>query len=237
MGFDADMHKVTERYKKWADTAIITNDAFSAVDGLVQKHYDERGRLFDELQNALKRDTDIQSPWDNLCDKGLGLTEVLNNEIARRIPDGFKGLGMTDFYEGERAAWQNCKSGRIGLIAETFHDIAESNVEIYKKLEVDLKNAREDSKLIDDLARATFGDMRENARGVVAEGSGAAVSYLIQFIPFIGEKLAPKAKAFVQVLIKGSASVRELTKRKSAAKGVLLRNVEIVAKAQNQIGD
>ena len=65
MGFDNDMRKVTERFKKWGDSAVISNDDFANVDGLIQRHYDERGRLFDDLQNALKRDKDIQSPWED----------------------------------------------------------------------------------------------------------------------------------------------------------------------------
>ena len=67
MGFDADMREVTERLKTWGETAIIGDDDFADVDGLIQKHYDDRARLFDDLQNALKRDTDIQSPWDCIC--------------------------------------------------------------------------------------------------------------------------------------------------------------------------
>jgi len=237
MGFDADMRKVTERYNKWVETVVITNDDFAAVDKLIRDHNDVRSRLFDDLQNALKRDTEIQSPWDSLCDKGLELTDRLNSEIARKVPDGFRGLGMSDFYEGEKAAWQNCKGGRIGLISEAIHDIGENDVQIYRQLEEDLKKAREDSKLIDDLARATFGDVHENARGVLAETGAALASGIVSLIPHIGGKLAPKVKQAVQSFIKGSSAVRELTKRKRAAKEVLVRNVELVVKAQNQIGD
>ena len=71
------------------------------------------------------------------------MNDSLNSAIASKIPDGFRGLGMDDFYEGEKAAWRDCKSGRIGLIAETFHDIGKDDVDIYKQLEEDLKKARE----------------------------------------------------------------------------------------------
>jgi hypothetical protein len=237
MGFDADVRDVTERYKKWAETAIITNDDFANVDGLIQRHYDERGRLFDELQNALKRDTDIQSPWDSLCDKGLDLNERLNSEISRKIPDGFRGLGMSDFYEGEKAAWQSCKSGRIGLIAEAMNDIGKSNVEIFKKLEEDLKRAREDAKLIDEVSRATFGEVREQVRGVVAEVAGVLAAAPAAALPMIGKGLSSKVRAAVTAMIKGSTSVREMGKKKSAAREILVRNSDMVDKAKEQIGD
>jgi hypothetical protein len=237
MGFDADMRKVSERYRKWAETAVITNDDFGVVDSLLQKHYDERGRLFDDLQNALKRDTDIQSPWDNLCDKGVELGERLNNEISRKIPDGFKGLGMSDFFEGEKAAWQNCKSGRIGLISEAIFDIGRNDVEIYKKLEEDLGKAREDAKLIEEVSKTTFAGFREQIREVAAEIGGIVVSALAIALPQIPKELVPKAKRLTEGFIKGSSTIRELTKKKRAAKEILVRNIELVVKAKEQIGD
>jgi len=237
MGFDADMHKVTERLKTWGNTAIIIDKDFADVDGLVQRHYDERARLFDDLQNALKRDKDIQSPWDSLCDKGLEMTDRLNNEIARKIPDGFKGLGMTDFYEGEKKAWQDCKGGRIGLIAEAIHDIGENNVEIYKRLDEDLKKAREDSKLIDEVSRATFKGFGEQIRETSAEIGGILVAAALIALPKIPKDLVPKAKRLTESFIKGSSSLRELTKKKRAAKEILVKNYEMVDKAKQQIGD
>ncbi|HEU4589274.1 MAG TPA: hypothetical protein VFS13_00080 [Steroidobacteraceae bacterium] len=237
MGFDADMRKVTERYKKWAETAIITNDDFAAIDSLIQRHYDDRGRLFDELQNALKRDTDIQSPWDNLCDKGLDLTERLNNEISRKIPDGFRGLGMSDFYEGEKTAWQNCKGGRIGLITEAMFEIGRNDVEIYKKLEEDLKRAREDAKVIDEVSRTTFAGFSEKVREVAAEIGSILVSAAAIALPQIPKALVPKARRMTETLIKGSSTVRELTKKKRAIKEILARNSELVSNAKAKIGD
>ena len=237
MGFDADMRKVTERYKKWADTAIITNDDFGAVDSLIQRHYDDRVRLFEDLQSALKRDRDIQSPWDNLCDKGIDLTNRLNDEIARKIPDGFRGLGMTDFYEGEKKAWQNCKNGRIGLIAETFSDIGQNDVDVYKQLEEDFKKAGEDAKVIDEVCRATFGEFRDQARVVIAEVGGILVAIPAAALSLIAKNLVSKASQLAQSLIKGSSTIREVTKKKRAAREILLRNADLMVKAQNQIGD
>lgn len=237
MGFDADMKKVTERLKTWGNSAVITNDDFSYVDGLIQRHYDERGRLFDELQNALKRDTDIQSPWDNQCDKGLELTERLNSGIASKIPDGFRGLGMSDFYEGEKAAWQNCKSGRIGLISEAIYEIGKNDVEIFKKLEEDLKKAREEAKIVDELARATFGDVRDSVRGVAAEIGSILVAIPLLALGMIGKALAPQAKRAVRSFVSGSSALRDMAKKKRVAKDILVRNSDMIDKAKEQIGD
>src|SRR5262249_15984482 len=143
-----------------------------------------------------------------------------------------------DFYEGEKAAWQDCKAGRIGLIAEAMFDIGNSNVEIYKELDEDLKRAREDAKLIDEVSRATFGEVKESVRSVVAELTGLLGATLaVALSAIIGKGLSSKIRQTVQSMIKGSASVREMTKKKSAARGILVRNSDMVDKAREQIGD
>src|ERR1700748_2204891 len=176
MGYDNDMRDVTENYKKWGDKSVITNDDFAYVDGLIQRHYDERGRIFEELLNALKRDADIQSPWSNYCDKGVELLERLNSGISGKIPNGFQGIELSDFYEGEKVAWQKCKTSRVDMTAETIVEIGKSALEIFKKREEDLKKAREDEKTIDEVVKATFGQVRDSARGVAAEAIGIGSS-------------------------------------------------------------
>ena len=237
MGFDSDMRKVTERYKRWADSNVITTDDFAHVDGLIQRHYDERARIFDDLVNTLKRDTDIQSPWDSLCDKGIDLTERLNSNIASKIPDGFRTLGMSDFYEGEKAAWQACKSGRIGLMAEVIYEIGKNDEEILKKLEEDLKKAREDAKICDDLARGTFGDVKESVRGTAAEIVAVLAAAPVAAVDMIGKVLASQAKRTVKSMLIGSAALREAGKKKKVARKILIDNAAMIDNARAQIGD
>ena len=237
MGFDTDMKKVTERFKKWGETAVIKSEDFSAIEGMINYHYDARGRLFDDLLNALKRDTDIQSPWDNYCDKGLELNERLNSSIANKIPDGFRGLGMSDFYEGEKKAWETCKSGKIGYFAEAIFEIAKNDVEVFKKLEEDLKNSREDAKVVDELARAAYGDMGEAIRSFAVEIAAGLAAAPVAFIPVLGKIWAPQAKKAAKSLMGGSTTVRELTRKKCAARDVLVKNRELVDKAKSTIDD
>ena len=237
MGFDADMRKVTERYKTWGDgAAVITIDNFAYVDGLIQRHYDERGRLFDDLVNALKRDTDIQNPWDSLCDKGLDLNERLNSNIASKIPDGFRGIGLSDFYESEKKAWQACKSGRIGLMAEVIYDIGKNDVEILKKLEEDLKKAREDDKICDELARGTFGDIKGKLITAGKQAAALAVAVPVVLIEQI-KPFAGLTRAAAAAMLSGIGALREVGKKKKIARDILVKNAEMIDKAKEQIGD
>lgn len=237
MSYDADMKMVRDRFNKWGETAIIGKDEFAAADSLIQRHYDDRGRVFEDLVNALKRDSDIQSPWDSLCDKGLDLNERLNSAISSKVNDGFRGMKMGDFYDGEKIAWQVCKSGRIGLVCEAMIEIMKNDVEIFKKLEEDLKNCRSEAAVVDELVRATFGEVKENVRGfggALTDILGAVASLAL---PGIGKVLLPKAKELAKNLIVGSAKMRELTKKKAAALAILKANNDMVDKAQSQIGD
>jgi hypothetical protein len=237
MGFDADMRKVTDRVKKWGETAVITNDDFAYVDGLVHRHYDERGRLFDDLASALKRDTDIQSPWDSLCDKGLDFLERLNSNISSKIPDGFRGLGLTDFYEGEKKAWQACKSGRIGLMAEVIYDIGKNDVEILRKLEDDLKQAREDSKICDELTRGAFGEISQQVKPALAEIAQVGAMVVTLKVQAIPKSLSSTIRKAISALIKGSPAIREIAKKKKVARDILLTNAALIEKAKEQLGD
>ncbi len=237
MGFDADMRKVTERYKKWGDTAVITNDDFAYVDGLIQRHYDERSRLFDDLINTLKRDTDIQSPWDNLCDKGLDIHERLNSNISSKISNGFSGLNMGDFYEGEKNTWKACKNGRIGLMAEAIYDIGKNDEEILKKLEEDLKKAHEDSKICDELVRKTFGEITQTIRPALTELAQIGAMVGAQMIDAILKPFSSTIRKGVKALTSGNAALREMGKKKSLARYILINNLELIDKAKAQIGD
>lgn len=237
MSYDADMREVTKRFEDWGKNTVITNSDFDTLNDLIKRHYDERSRLFSDLVNALKRDTDIQSPWDGLCDKGVQLNDRLQSAMESKVAYGFKAMNLGDFYDGEKAAWQLCKSGRIGLIAEAMHDIEVNNVEIFKKLEEDLKNARSDEKVVDEQARATFGEMRDSVRGAAVEVAGTLAALPAAMIPMIGKQLGPKIKAMVATFLGGTARMQELSRKKGVAKGVLVGNSALLDKAKAQIGD
>ena len=237
MGFDTDMRKVSERLQRWVQSAIIDSKDFAEIDGKIQRHYDDRARLFDDLQNALKRDKDIQDPWDSLCDKGSRLTDDLNSAIASKVPDGFRGLGMSDFYEGEKKAWESCKNTKLGSMAEGIFTLGQYNLDVYRRLDEDLKKSREDAKVIDELARAAFGDTYESVRGFAVEVASTFASTLASVVPGIGKVLAPKAKTTAASLLGGSKTFRELARKKAALKKVLVDNSISVVNAKTQIGD
>ena len=241
MSYDADVAKVMDKFSSWARGAVIGDDVYHLVEDLVNRHRDDRARVFEDCINALKRDKDIQSPFDSACDKGLDLNERLRNAVEQKISYGggygFKEAGFSDFFDGEKYAWQACKGVRIGLIAEAMHDIEVNNVEIFKKLEEDLKNARSDEKVVDEQGRATFGEMRDSVRGAAVEVAGTLAALPVAMIPMIGKQLGPKIKAMVATLLGGTTRMQELSRKKGVAKGVIVGNSTLLDKAKAQIGD
>jgi hypothetical protein len=237
MGFDADMRKAVDRYKRWADQNVITSEAYSAVEGRLLSLSDARSRLFDELESTLKKERDIQNSWDSLCDKALSLLDSTNSEISSKIPDGFRGIGMSDVYEGEKAAWQACKNGKIGSMAEGIFVLGQHNADVFRKLDEDLKRSREDAKVIDELTRAAFGDMKESVRDAAVQVTAVLGAAPVAALPMIGKVLAPQVKKSLQTFLGGSSKMRELARKKAAAKKVLVDNRELVDKAKDQIGD
>lgn len=236
MGFDSDIRKAQDRLRRWGDSNIVEKAAFENAESVIVGYGSERDRIFDQLLNELKRDRDSQNGWDNYCDKGLDQLERCNNGIASKIPDGFRGVGMSDFYEAEKAVWQQCKNSKIGLLAEGIFICNISNVEMYKKLEEDLKRAHEDARVIDELAKSAFGSMSETLKEAGVQSAAVLVAAPVAAIPFIGKVLAPSIRKSVQSMLGGVGIVRDLTRKKAIARKVLADNRELVNKTKQQIG-
>jgi len=236
MGFDADMRKVQERFKRWGDSNVVTIEAFSAVEGMINYYGGERERLFDSMQNELKRDRDGQGNWDNLCDKALDMLDRTNSSISGKIPNGFSGLGMSDFYEGEKANWQQCKNTKICSIAEGIYLCGQSNTEIFRKFEEDLKKSREDSKIIEELGRSVYGNMADTMKEGGVQVAAVLAAAPVAAIPMIGRVVAPQIRKGVQSMLGGAGTIRDLARKKAIARKILLDNKELQNKAKQQIG-
>jgi len=242
MSYDADPRSIIRRVSDWGAHAVITRDDYAAVESLIMRHVDERGRVLEEMVNTLKREAEIQSPWNSLCDKGFALNESLRSAVEPKLnaadSRGFNDSQMSAFYEGEKLAWNACKT-KIAVFGEAMREIRDNNEIIFKKLEEDLKNAQSESKAVEEMARQTFDrTIGDQVRTFTAEGVGTAITLKAAAVTggFFGKVLLPKARDLSKSLIVGNAELREAEKRKAAAKAVLTANTELVEKAREQIG-
>jgi len=237
MGFDADTRKTMERFQKWSNSNAILDADYSAVIDLLSRHDSERSKLFEELLNHLKREKDAASPWQSTADKGVELNARLNSAIAAKVPDGLRGLGMSDFYEGEKKAWQSIKTGLIASLSEIISEIAANDVELAKTFEDELRKAREEGKVIDEAARTTFGETRDSARGMAIYAAKEGTTKVISEIPLIGKHLLGVATKVVEVVMGGSAKVRELGRKKRAIKDTILINRDKMDKLREALSE
>jgi len=58
MSYDADPRSIMRRVSDWGAGAVITRDDYAAVESLIMRHVDERGRVFEEMVNTLKREAE-----------------------------------------------------------------------------------------------------------------------------------------------------------------------------------
>jgi hypothetical protein len=237
MGFDADTHKSMERFQKWSNSNAILDKDYSAVLDLFNRHDSERTKLFEELLNHLKREKDVVSPWQSTADKGVELNDALNKAIAEKVPDGLRGLGMSDFYEGEKKAWQSIKGSLIAPLSEIMSEIAMNDVELAKTFEDELKKAREEGRVIDEAARATLGENRDTVRGMAIDAAKEGATKVISEVPMIGKHLVGVATKLVESLMGGSAKVREFGRKKRAIKDTMLLNRDKMDKLREALSE
>ncbi len=236
MGFDADMRKTQDRLTGWVKENTITIDAFAAIQGMINYYGGERERLFDSMQNELKRDRDGQGNWDNLCDKALSMLDSANSSIANKYPNGFAGIGLGDFYEGEKGNWTLCKNTKICAVAEAIYMCSRANADIFNKFEQDLKKSREEGKVVEELSRSAYGTVTDTAKEGAAQVTAMAIAAPVVKVPFVGKVLAPMIRRLVLSMTTTSSTLRDLARKKAIARKVLVENKELHNKAKQDIG-
>jgi hypothetical protein len=237
MGFDADTHKAMERFQKWSNANAIKDTDYSAVLDLLVRHDSERSKLFEELLNHLKRERDAASPWQSTAAKGEELNDKLNSAIESKVPGGLRGLGMSDFYDGEKKAWQGIKTGLIASLSEIISEIAKNDVELAKNFEDELKKARQEGLVIDEVSRTTFGENRDSMRGMAINAAQEAATKVVSEIPLIGKHLVTVAGKVVEIAMGGSAKVREAGRKKRAIKDTILSNRDKMDKLREALSE
>jgi hypothetical protein len=165
------------------------------------------------------------------------LNDRLNSAIAAKVPDGLRGLGMSDFYEGEKKAWQSIKASLIAPLSEIISEIATNDIELAKTFEDELKKAREEGRVIDEAARTTLGENRDTVRGMAIDAAKEGATKVISEIPMIGKHLVGIATKLVEAAMGGSAKVREFGRKKRAIKDTVLSNRDKMDKLREALSE
>lgn len=127
---------------KTAGEIGMTRDDLGKAKDLLQKYGDERDRLFDQMLSLLSRpeSDSIVDDWKNSCEKGGDLLEDLNSSMPKSpTGEGLNGVGVRDFYEGEKKVWAENGKGQLALVANVIAKIKAANTGLIQQCNDDLK--------------------------------------------------------------------------------------------------
>jgi hypothetical protein len=233
-----DMSDATELFKKWADTHAIMDDDYQVIDDLLRKHYDNRNDLFEIMVKILEQTNDeLRDNWEQVCERALDQLDHLNGAIPSRAAEGLSGIGLRNFFEGEKKIWQENKKGTIATIAEVISEIGENDEALAKQLEEDLNKAREDGKVIGEASREYIGNVKDQAKELIIQAMEKAANKVVSEIPLVGEKLAPLGSKLVDAAANGDSGMRELRKRLQTLKEVVINNRKKIDDLKDKISD
>jgi hypothetical protein len=131
---------------KTAGEIGMTRDDLSKAKDLLQKHGDERDRLFDAMLSLLGKPSadGVIDEWKSTCEKASELLDGLNSSIPPS-PSGERltGIGAGDFYEGEKKVWAENGKGQIALVSEVLVKVKVVNTGLIQQFNDDLKSIRD----------------------------------------------------------------------------------------------
>ena len=235
-----DMRDATELFNKWMnapDHALLEKD-FKAIDTALQKAYDLRSGLFENMLKILERSgDDLESDWQRSCDEGLTLLRGLDAAISSSVSGGLKSIGLGSFFDGELKIWQKNRDAAVAIMAEAITQIGQSDDDLIKKLEEDLKKAREGGGIADEAIRVSLGQTKAQMRELTLLAVEKGATKLISEIPKIGEKIAEPASKVIEVIIGSSEKTRTEGKNKAGYKDVLLNNRKMIEDVREKLND
>ena len=236
-----DMKDATELFNKWTNAApehALLEKDYKLIDTALQKAYDLRNGLFENMLKILERSSDeLESDWKRSCEEGLTLLRGLDAAIASSASGGLRGIGLGSFFEGELGIWEKNKAAGVAIMAEAITQIGKNDDDLIKKLEEDLKKAREDGRVSDEAIRVSLGQTKAQIRELTIQAVEKGATKLISEIPAIGEKISGFAGKAIEAIVGSSEKTRSEGKNKAGYKDVLLKNRKMIEDVKAKVDD
>jgi len=118
-----------------------------------------------ELMEQRMRATGIE---EDLFDR---LMDLLDRFDAMSAEERMRAVGPVDFLAGERKVWAQVGKGDVPGAATLMGKVLEASLAVINKGEEDLKEARNNDKVIDALLIKNFGSINDTAKGLLAKYS------------------------------------------------------------------
>jgi hypothetical protein len=244
--YNQDVRDAKEAFKNWENTDgdYMVGSAAENVRGLLEKYDDERGTCLEQMARLLElKEDNLSEKWQKLSEWGLDLLDHLDRSVIDAVkgsdPDcnGLRSIGLKDFAEGEKKIWLECHKATCATMADVIFEVEQSDTELIKKLEEDLKKAYEGGKLADELtARAgyTFIDGLNDAAkvGITVVGMGIKAAMNV-----IGVLLKPAVKSALDKGRTAMTNTLSAAKDKRLYKGLILDNKKMIDDLKDKIND
>ncbi len=226
------------------------DDIFDKILDLFERFDTDREKLFEEMLSKLEQPgyDGLRDRWATNCEQAEALLDRLEEDVRSLLSDSqanpmspderWDAVAPIDFLTGERRIWQQVAQLEVPDAATLISKVLEADIEIIKKCEEDLKNARSNDAIVQELLVKNFATATDKVKGLLAK--------YVQ-LPSAGVRLAavfmrdPSAKEMASETIKAletmAAQNYEAARQKRAAKQVVLDNIDMLAKAREQLDE
>lgn len=221
---------------------------FDRITDLLERFDTDREKLFEEMLDKLEASgyDGLRDRWSTNCAQADALLERLKEDMVDVLGDSqanamsaserMAAVGPVDLIAGERRIWQQVAKGDVPDAATLMGKVLEADLAVIKKCEEDLKEARNNDKVVEALIVKNFGSITTTAKNLL-------VKYTVTGVPRLLVLLMkdPSAKEAATEALKAIEKLAEenynAAKQKRVAKQVVLDNVKLLNDAREQLSE
>ncbi|GAB3329453.1 hypothetical protein GCM10027452_01880 [Micromonospora halotolerans] len=223
-------------------------DILDKVMDLLERFDTNREKLFEEMLSKLEQPgyDGLTDRWETNCEQAEALMERLESDIrsvledsqanAMSVDERWTAVGPRDFLAGERKIWAQVARLDVPEVATLMSKVLEADLALIKKCEEDLKNARSNDAIVEQLLLKNFGSIQDTVK-----------SLLVKYLPTSGVRLIvlfmkdPSSKEVANEAIKNfeklTAENLMAAKQKRAAKQTVVDNIKLLTAAREQLDE
>lgn len=225
-------------------------DILDKVLDLLDRFDDDREKLFEEMLSKLEQPgyDGLRDRWATNCEQAEALMDRLEQDMRSVMEDSqanamsaderWTAVGPHDFLTGERKIWENVAKLDVPDAATLMSKVLEADIAIIKQCDEDLKNARSDDAIVQQILVKNFATALDKTKALLAKYAQLPTGIARLVVLLMKD---PTAKAAALELIKAyeqiSAENYEAAKQKRAAREMVLKNVKLLTDAREQLDE
>ena len=225
-------------------------DILDKVMDLLDRFDTDREKLFEEMLSKLEQPgyDGLRDRWDTNCEQAEALMDRLEEDIrsvledsqanAMSVDERWTAVGPRDFLTGERMIWEQVARLDVPDAAALMSKVLETDIAIIKKCEEDLKNARSNDAIVEQILVKNFATITDKGKGLLAIYAQLPTVAARLVVLLMKDRFAKAAATeAIQAFEKAAAENYEAAKQKRAAKQTVLDNIKLLTDAREQLDE